>query len=212
MVHRPSITFVGNSRVKSGSASLTGMSKQQDTREFIHCTHADGRICYVNDAWLVFAAENGWNISVSQVLGSMLMQQIADAETRHVYKLLIDSAAKRGRKVHFNFRCDSPDYRRLMEMSINYDRTLDLVEYRSRVIKLEEREPVKLMDTSIINRSGEALKVCGWCKAVWVNQAWMEVEKAVEQLGILETTILPPISHGICLSCSERMTTSGALS
>ena len=138
------------------------------------------------------------------------MEQIADPETRHIYKLLIGRARGEGHEARFTYRCDSPDCRRFMEMRIHYVRALDQVEFRSRVLRLERREPVDLIDPAYASRSSEILRICGWCKAVSVDQAWIAAEKAVEQLGLLAEQALPRISHGICPDCKERLTSIGA--
>lgn len=166
----------------------------------------EGRIGFVNDDWLAFAAENGWRISARQVLGSQLMGYIEDPQTRHIYNQLIDRVREEGCEARFNYRCDSPDCRRFMEMRINHIPELDQVEFRSRVLRLERREPVNLIDMSLDRRSGEFLTMCSWCKAVLVDQTWVEVELAVQRLGILSDPVLPRISHGICPGCRDRMT------
>lgn len=181
------------------------MSLQADPREFVHRIDHEGRIRYVNEAWLAFAAENGWTTFASQVIGSQLIQQIADPETRHVYQLLIDRAWDGGRQAYFRYRCDSPNCRRFMEMRINRSAP-DQVEFRSRVLHMEMRDPVGLLDPGLVRRSTEVLKVCSWCKSVWANTSWVEVEQAVDRLGLLSAPVLPQISHGICPTCSERMT------
>ena len=145
-----------------------------------------------------------------QVLGSELMAYIVDPETRHIYNLLINRAREEGRQARFRYRCDSPDCRRFMEMRINHIRILDQVEFRSRVLRVERREPVDLIDSAHSKRSGEILKMCGWCKAVSVDHAWIAVEEAVERLGILADQVLPKISHGICPDCRNRMMHMGA--
>ena len=134
------------------------------------------------------------------------MACIADPQTRHIYTLLIDRVREEGREARFNYRCDSPHCRRFMEMRINHIRTLDQVEFSSRVLRLERREPVNLIDFSLDKRSSEILNMCSWCKAVLVDQAWVEVELAVERLGLLADPVLPQISHGMCPDCRNRMT------
>ena len=185
------------------------MNQLHDPREFVHRIDGDGRIRFVNDAWLAFAAENDWGISATQVVGSTLIKYISDPETRHIYNLLVNRAWEEGRHARFNYRCDSPDCRRYMEMQIYHNQICNQVEFRSRVLHMERREPVDLMDPCHEKRSDEILRVCGWCKAVRVDHAWLEVEQAVERLGILSDRILPQISHGICPDCSKRMTSVG---
>lgn len=186
------------------------MNQHQDPREFVHRIDREGRIGFVNDAWLAFAAENGWHTSAAELLGSELMAFIVDAETRLIYNMLINRVREAGREASFNYRCDSPDWRRFMEMRITNIRELDQVEFRSRVLRLERREPVDLIDPSCAARSREILTMCGWCKAVRVEHAWIEVEQAVERLGILANQVLPRISHGICPDCRDRIINVGA--
>jgi hypothetical protein len=181
------------------------MSEYTDPREFVHCIDRDGRISFVNDAWLAFAAENGWATTASRVLGSHLMQQIADPETRHIYQLLIDRVRGEGRQASFVYRCDSPDCRRLMEMRITQSAP-DLVAFSSRVLHLDRRDSVNLLDPGFRTRSNDILTVCSWCKSVLADHVWIEVEQAVRRLEILTARALPQISHGICPSCSDHMT------
>jgi hypothetical protein len=182
------------------------MIQEHDPREFVHRIDRDGRIRFVNDAWLSFAAENRWGESAREVLGSPLMAHISDAQTRHIYDLLLERVHEKGRDIRFHYRCDSPDCRRFMEMWIHHDRALDQIVFRSRVLRLETREPVALLDSGLAERSGDVLMVCSWCKAVEAGHVWVEVEQAVERLDLFAPEALPPISHGICPDCSERMT------
>ena len=106
---------------------MAKFNQQQDQQEFVHIIDNAGSISYVNDAWLNFAAENGWPISAEEMIGSQLMSSIMDPETRHIYGLLINRIREQGQQTHFNYRCDSPDRRRLMEMRISHDQTSDQV-------------------------------------------------------------------------------------
>ena len=155
---------------------MAEFNQHEDLQEFVHIIDDAGFICHVNDAWLNFAAENGWPISSEQIIGSSLLSSIMDAETRHIYDLLINRARDKGQQAQFNYRCDSPDLRRLMEMHIFHNQASDQVEFRSRIISLQKRAPIALIDPSNKNRSEEILKMCGWCKSVWHKKNWVELE------------------------------------
>lgn len=193
-------------RLSLHSAKL--MSEDADNREFVHRIDRDDRICFVNAAWLAFAEENGWNTTADRVLGSLIMSQIADAETRHIYRLLIDKARDGSRPARFRYRCDSPDLRRFMEMRIS-NAGQGQVEFRSRSLRIERREPVRVLDATMRKRSTEILNMCSWCKAVYAQSAWLDLEEAVQRLGILAESALPAISHGICPACSGQMLQAG---
>ena len=181
------------------------MFRQFDPRDFVHRIDADSRICFVNSAWLDFASENDWDVDRSLVLGSDLLSSISDPETRHVYGLLVHRVRESRRSVRFRYRCDSPDCLRLMEMRMRYDPTRDQVEFRSRALRIERREPIAVLDTRRLQRSTQPLSICSWCKAVQMAQAWVELEQAVVRLGLLAADVLPRISHGICPDCSKRL-------
>jgi hypothetical protein len=179
------------------------MEQDTDRREFVHCIDRRDRISSVNRSWLAFAAENGWEVSADRLLATPLFSQIVGAETRHIYRL-IDRVRETGRPRRFSYRCDSPDCRRLMEMRITGKGRGEL-EFRSRVVRLERRDPIVLLDTAVPERSADTLTVCSWCKAVRTDHAWVEVEDAVRRTGMLADAPPPRISHGICPTCSEHM-------
>jgi hypothetical protein len=181
---------------------------QLDKRVFVHRIDAEGRICYVNPAWQAFAAENNWGLGATQVLGSDLMASIADARTRHIYGLLIQRVRDCGSLAHFGYRCDAPDCRRLMKMQMHYDEARKQVEFRSRVLLIEQRKPVALLDANRTSRTEDTILVCSWCKTVLTDQAWIEVEQAVKRLRLFSADALPQISHGICPQCSKHLSTT----
>jgi hypothetical protein len=179
-----------------------------DNREFVHRIDAEDRLSFVNDAWLEFAAENAGPDDAEAVLGSPLMAHISDAETRHIYRLLIDRIRETGRPIHFRYRCDSPNVRRFMEMRMDA-RPEGQIEFRSRVLRSEGREWMPVLDPTLPHRSDHPLQICSWCKAVYTRSAWLKLEEAVQTLDMLAEAVLPQLSHGICPACSDRMTSVG---
>lgn len=181
------------------------MYTQLERREFIHRIDAAGRICFINRPWREFASENGWEMGTSQVLGTELMGSITDPQTRHLYALLMDRIRQSGRKARFGYRCDSADMRRLMEMQVRYDERSRQFEFRSRVLCMERREPMALLDMRRPRQSEDTLSVCSWCKSVLAGQVWIEVEQAVRKRRLFALDALPRITHGICPDCSKRI-------
>ncbi len=93
---------------------------------------------------------------------------------------------------------------------MDYDQARKQVEFSSRVLLIERREPMDLFSANRTNRTDDILSVCSWCKAVLADQAWLEVEQAVMRLRLFAADALPRISHGICPACSERLSTTAA--
>lgn len=160
-------------------------------------------ICFVNKEYDAFATANdGLNFTSVTVLHRPLWDFITDLTTRQLYRDVL-ILVRRGRPLRFNFRCDSPTCRRLMEMNIG---CVDngAVEYRIRTIT-ESNRPSQLLLEPNIDRFAELLRVCSWCKMIHVGDGWVEAEDAITSLGLFERPTLPAITHGICEQCYQRM-------
>ncbi|MBV9462639.1 MAG: hypothetical protein JO317_00280 [Verrucomicrobiae bacterium] len=176
------------------------MTVATDPRIFRYRIDALGAIVWVNPEWLDFARENGAeHLANPPVVGQPLELHIAGESTRHVYELILKKVRGEERPIKFRYRCDSPDKRRFMEMTVTPLRDDD-VEFASRILKIEDRDPVAFLDPDR-PAEGDFVKVCSWCRKVQVGDGWLEVEDAVRVLRLMERHILPPISHGICEGC-----------
>ena len=100
------------------------------------------------------------------------------------------------------FRCDSPDCRRFLEMEISCLRGDD-IQFQSRVLRQEFRPAVGVLEASG-RKSDQFLRICSWCKKIWVPTGqWEEIEEAVKSLDLFASDQLPQLTHGICDSCYE---------
>jgi hypothetical protein len=160
-------------------------------------------IVFVNDAWAPFAAASGDERTAAPgVLGRPLWGFIADPTTQQLYRDIL-ARVRGGVPVRFTFRCDSPAYRRQMEMVVSAG-PAGTVEFRSRVVSEGPRPPQPLLERDRPH-SGDLVRVCGWCKKVDVGGRWAEVEEAVSRLGLFDRPVLPQLTHGICEDCHARM-------
>jgi len=161
----------------------------------------------VNDAWTSFARSNGGErLLPPEILATSLWSWIVDPTTRQVYRTLLSRVRKGVGTVRFQFRCDGPDRRRLLQMQIIAD-TPDEVDFQTSLVRSQSRAAVGLLDKSAL-RSEELLTICGWCMRVPVSGAWLEIEQAVPALGLFERTPLPRLSHGMCPNCHATMLTA----
>ena len=77
-------------------------------------------ICSLNPAWLNFAAANGVSgLDPEHVLGQQLWDYIKGEDTADLYRLLLNHVRASRKAVSFPYRCDSPELRRFMRMSIH---------------------------------------------------------------------------------------------
>lgn len=78
------------------------------------------------------------------------------------------------------------------------------VQFTVRTTRQDERKRIALLDP-LVNRTGEHLLMCSWCKRVNVVGNWLDVELAVKQLELFNETSLPQITHSICNDCYAWM-------
>jgi hypothetical protein len=165
------------------------------------------RITTVSEGWVSFAMENGGKrLLPPGILGTSLWPWIVDPTTRHVYRSLLARVRKGAGAVRFQFRCDGPDRRRLLQMQITLAAS-DYVDFQTTLLRKQPRAEVGLMDPATI-RSDALLTICGWCMRVPVSGKWVEIEEAVPALGLLEAFIMPQLSHGMCPACYNTMLTA----
>lgn len=185
------------------------MEQRPDERVFIHAVDGEGVLSTVNFEWVEFARENGASgLTREAVIGRALWDFMAGRETRHISRLLLESALKKGCGIKVPYRCDSPGLCRFMEMEI-IPAGGGLVEFRSKILRTAPREPVFLIDPSA-PRSDEFLTICSWCRRARVAGRWVELDVAVKDLDLFSTVSLPQLTHGICQDCSVLVATQTA--
>ena len=106
--------------------------------------------------------------------------------------------------VRFDFRCDSPDERRLLQMQITA-RGAGAVVFEVSSLATQSRPEVPLLRRDA-PRTESVLRMCAWCKRVAMpDGVWIEVEDAIAAMNLFQASRLPGVSHGICEPCSEVM-------
>lgn len=156
----------------------------------------------VHGAWAAFATANGAP-QIANVLGQSLWDHVSDDTTRQVYHDLL-ARVRTGHAVTFSYRCDAPDLRRFMRMTMR-EVAAGSVEFDSVVERTEARAVPSLLDTPAGGTSGIIVRVCSWCKRVHVRETWQEVEVAVERLGLFTGGPAPSLTHGMCEDCYARV-------
>ena len=163
----------------------------------------DNRIIHISDEWQPFADSNrAKQLTRDKVIGQSIYTFISDRESRHIYEMLFARCREKNNTLHFPFRCDAPDTRRFMQMTIS-PLADDTIAITSCILREEKRESVALLDIDC-DRSDEFVTICGWCKKVRMeNDQWVEVEQAIQHLKLFDTLVLPRLSHGMCQPCHE---------
>ncbi len=175
--------------------------------------NARDEISSVNEEWLSFARANGGEpVLPPVILGRSIWDFIADLETRHIYRILHRRVRAHGVPIGLSLRCDAPERRRLLELTISAGEHETLC-YRVQTVKEEDRDVVPLLSPHV-PRSELFVTMCGWCKRVSVPpNGWLEVEDAVVALSLFNEPYPPQLTHGICEECQDslRLAMSGGL-
>ncbi len=176
-----------------------------DKREFIYRVDSQDRIVFANQNWYDFARENGVpTLSPDVVIGRSLWNFIENAEIQHLFQILLEKIRQSGVGVTLPYRCDAPDCRRFMELQV-IPQPERGIEFHSRILRQETRDPVRLMEENV-QRTDERLLMCGWCKKTALPDGrWVEVEVAVSALQLFDAPRLPRISHGMCGECRAAL-------
>ncbi len=176
----------------------------EDKRIFLYRIDSRDIIELVNDEWLSFAAENSYSAGKDAFINHLLWEFIIDAETRELYKIILEKVRRNNAKFEIPFRCDSPSCRRFMKLEIRSEER-ESVLFVSNIVRTELRDSVKLMETDV-ERSDQFLTMCSWCKRIKTAEfEWLEVEDAVLKLRLFEEERLPRLTHGICTTCKENV-------
>ncbi len=162
------------------------------------------RIRSVSEDWLAFARRNGAAHLDESVVGQSIWRFIDGRETRELYRLLFERVRDWGTPVSFPLRCDSPEQRRYLTLTIQPAEQEGL-ELQTETVREEPRPAVPLFET-LLGAEGDQLTVCSWCKRVLVNgEAWVEAEEAIERLDLFGDAPMPNISYGICPACKASI-------
>jgi hypothetical protein len=162
----------------------------------------------LSDNWKIFSEDNfGGDICEPiNVIGSPLFDFITGLETKYLYQIILKKVRDRMRTSTFGYRCDSPEKRRFLDLSI-FPLKHNAVEFWSQVVRTESRETVFLLKNDI-ERSDEFVRICSMCKKIAVSDTeWVEVESAIIKLKIFEKEQMPQLTHGLCQSCYDKVMT-----
>jgi hypothetical protein len=165
----------------------------------------EDRLIRLDEGFYRFAAENGWE-GAGDCLGRSLWDFVAGAEVEKVQRLLLRRVREGTRDVELPFRCDSPGFRREMDIRIAATRGGRAVLFSARLALEEEREePQPIFDPAAARDNDDFLPMCAWCDRFLVGGEWVEVEEAARRLELFRRDQMPVLDHGICPQCSGEL-------
>lgn len=170
----------------------------------VYRVNGEDQIVFVNDRFIAFAGENGWRIDPGIVLDANVWEFCADSDVRQLYHELSTAVRPSNRAASFCYRCDSPEAARTMRMEIHPLEDGGL-EFRTGCIVEEERPRPNPLIAAAATEGPSLLSMCSWCKQVQLEGEWIDVDRAVDRLGLFTDDRAITISHGICVRCRDEL-------
>ncbi|MEL7002321.1 MAG: hypothetical protein AAFN93_06250 [Bacteroidota bacterium] len=160
---------------------------------------SEDRIVKTNLLWDNFAEDNaGGDRSFSdQIVGKSLFGFINGDSTKMFVSTMIQRVRITGKELEVDYRCDSPDLKRFMKMAIIPEED-GLIRVEN---SLEKEEPFRKSVNFILGDDGNIVKRCSMCQLLYIDNMWIDADKATEVLGAEEI----PVIYTVCGSCKEDL-------
>lgn len=155
----------------------------------------------ISGDWDAFAKSNGAEqLATEKVIGNSIFDFMSGKVTKQFYEQLIKQAHTIAKTITFDYRCDSPEQKRFMELHIT---PLDNGETAITSHFLGSRPLKKRVHTYLVKERTKQSKIsCSLCNKIQHQKVWLELEDC----AINNPT---PITYGICEDCSVRIFTLG---
>jgi len=161
------------------------------------------QIVYVNNAWESFAVDNDGmpSCAFSRLKYAIIWDELADAETRMIYRTIFSKARDSGHSVAFQLHCDSADTIRILKSTV-IPLPQNWIEVRFELVEEKKRDPDAVQQLYGDDRG--IITMCSYCGDLKDAQGnWQAIETEITTLDLFKQSILPQISHGICRTCKK---------
>lgn len=165
----------------------------------------DDAITAVTGDWDRFALDNGGGESLStKIIGRRLDRFISGDVTLMFVRTLLMSARTLKRTIQRPYRCDSPQVKRFMEMTI-VPRGNGVLEVCHRQVRSEPYRYALPVTAAMPGTGSNFVKRCSLCQRIRLGQTWSEVDDAVlegrlQQRATAELVVV----YGVCPDCMSR--------
>lgn len=179
----------------------------RDLIKYRYRVNCEDIVSWVDAWWLAFARENGApELSAENVVGRCLWDFVDDDATRGIYQQLHRRVRESGQSVVVPFRCDSPNLRRHMRLTILPGADGDLC-YESQLLRVEPGVRYRVLEPGE-PRNEAFLTLCSCCKrALLETHGWLDLNEAVLRSGVFDRRRVPQLRYTFCDECREAVAT-----
>ncbi len=191
-------------RISASIAAETATTPPGSGSVVEYSINADDILITVDEAWAEFARENDApglsDLDPTRTLWSYFNGE----EVRDLWQLLIEQVRAKQAQACVPLRCDAPNMRRWLEMTIT-PAANGVVHFRSLLLFEQPRADISLLG---LNTEGDSdaptVSVCSWCGRGHHHAHWLEIEELLRELRLLENPS-PSIAYGVCPTCRDLM-------
>jgi hypothetical protein len=162
------------------------------------------RIVEVGGDWDRVARENdGSEVLADRIIGTKLYAHVADQPSRMFVWTMLDSVRKLFRPSVKTYRCDCPDFKRHMEMTISPESAGGLL-VQHRLIGLEN-QPVRMRFSALTAGQAKGRQLvlrCTMCVKLKVGGIWLEPD-ATLMAGLGQDDGVKQVAYSICDDCKD---------
>lgn len=175
-------------------------SEKTATAALSYTLDSRDRIVAVGGDWDGFARDNdGSDVLARTVIGRRLEEFITGDATRMFVRTMLMSARTLKRSIRRPYRCDSPQWRRLMEMTI-VPLAQEMLEVRHHQLHAEPLPYTMAITAVTSTAASDFVKRCSICNRIRAGKVWSEVDAAVLD-GRLAPTGTLRVIYGVCPDC-----------
>ncbi|TPV97106.1 MAG: hypothetical protein B7733_01175 [Myxococcales bacterium FL481] len=173
------------------------------TDRIAYSLDAADRIVRIEGQWDDFAAANrGQHVTRPSVLGTSIFSHIAGSEVRSLYRQIFAKVRETHEPARFPYRCDSPEFRRNMAMTVSpRDRAGLHIESTTRGVTT--RAPASILTRGKTGDTARVACICSvCCRVLDADGTWREVEAADVAAACLGSAGSVQLVDRICPECS----------
>ena len=185
--------------------TLAEASAAQDSvpdYEIRYWTDSSDTIVAVSPGWNEFASRNnGVELDTERVIGCKLLSFIQGDVTRMYVRTMIESARLRHEPIVRQYRCDSPELKRFMEMRITLEAS-GLLCWEHRMLQAETLGRPLAFATLPAGKVRHLVLRCSICNRLKSEQGWLEPD--VWSGAGATTGGIITVAYGVCPDCRPR--------